>query len=219
MTIWKQPTFFFGHWPRYKSDDPLWAFLIYEHNRHGGGNTSALHYGVVHRYLVCCFHMNQNTSLCIAYIVAPLHFIAKSVTLQYFNSNDLSIMLVVNSLTSSNKVEPDFCHNTTSSGKVLRWPIKCTFLVDYFVCEHSISTVYFVIIVTKDKIVAAVITFHSSKILSVGNTKCCAVFRHLISLLNFLICYSNWTCISLSHRYLNNPSSPTLPTVFGLNPH
>lgn len=40
---------------------------------------------------------------------------------------------------------------------------------------HCISTVTFAIIVTKDEIVGALITFQGCKILSEANTNCCAV--------------------------------------------
>ncbi len=69
-----------------------------------------------------------------------------------------------------------------SSGKMLQWPLICVqvHIPGGLLC--SMNVVYFAIVITEDKIVAATITFQSSKMLSVRILNCCAVFWRLISL-------------------------------------
>ncbi len=70
--------------------------------------------------------------------------------------------------------------NYTSSSEALCWSIP--YMQAFLVASFVDWTVYFTIVLKKDKMFAAVITFQSCKMLSLGITNCCAVFWCLISL-------------------------------------
>ncbi len=113
---------------------------------------------------------------------------------------------------SGKKVEPGSmlaANNTTSSRKTLNWPIEYmqAHITGRFVCNG-------IFLLFTSQTVAPVITFQKYKVLPVSITNHCAVFCHLMSLLNALICYSNWTSWIVFHRLtstLNNTPPPTQP--------
>lgn len=83
--------------------------------------------------------------------------------------------------------------------------------------QHPISAVYLVITVAEDKIIAALITFQSTKILTHNIINHCTVFWHLISLQTHgsLTQTAFLNCISSSHPYMKQ-HAPTnaAPYIF-----